>query len=192
MVSLPIIPLVDGSPAPIMVSQSKMGGFMRKLSLIVLGLLIAFPALAGAPEDAVTKIEGQLRPHFPTANFEKFECGDVDGTYMCKNVVSFGGFGINYILKVSPTGNLRSAMLMMAGPAYIAQDNPALTKMMTMAFGEASLSVLELTASPLPVGKRLTFITKAMGAGDDGVVRNGWRYSGGAGFMTTFMAEKVR
>jgi hypothetical protein len=41
------------------------------------------------------------------------------------------------------------------------------------------------------VGKRLEFITEAMGAGDDGVARNGWRYSGGAGFMTTFMAEKL-
>src|SRR6185312_1345782 len=98
-----------------------MGAFMRKLSLVVLALSIAYPALAGAPGDAVTKIEGQLRPHFPTANFGEFECGDSDGTYMCHNVVSFGGFGINYILKVSQAGDLKSAMLMMAGPAYVAQ-----------------------------------------------------------------------
>jgi len=164
---------------------------MRKLLLAVLGLLVTGPAFAEAPWDALAKIERQLRPHFPMANFEEFECADSDGTYLCKNVVSFGEFGINYLLKFSLAGELTSAMLMMAGPAYVAQDDPAMTKLMTMAFGEASLSVLELTASPIPVGKRLGFITKAMGAGDDGVVRNGWRYSGGAGFMTTFMAEKV-
>lgn len=175
-----------------MVRQSKWGGDMKFLSLIIFALLLVCPALAGPSEETVARIAGQLRPHFPTANFGEFECFDGDGVTMCKNVVNLGGFGINYILKVTQAGGLKSALAMMAGPAYVAQDNPEMTKMMTMAFGEASLSILELTTSPLPVGKRLAFVMKAMGAGDDGLVRNGWRYSGGAGFMTTFMAEKIR